>query len=53
MGYWQGDPRAAENFDKHFTSIPLDLTPGDAAVLANLRGDEFRDFSFANPLFPN
>ncbi|ELU18523.1 hypothetical protein CAPTEDRAFT_168196 [Capitella teleta] len=46
------DPRKAENFDKMFTRVPIRLTPVDDAVLhMNIRGDEFRGFTFFNPFF--
>lgn len=43
--------RRPENFDRHFTSIPVDLTPPDFGILGNLRGDEFDGFTFAYPFF--
>lgn len=46
-----GNERSTENFDRHFTSIPLELTPPDLSVLSNLRGNEFAGFSFVNPVF--
>lgn len=46
------DPRRAENFDKIFTRVPIRLTPVDTAVLeANMRGDEFSNFTYYNPYF--
>lgn len=48
MYLFQNDPRLAENFDKHFTSNPLELTPTDLKFLRNMQGDEFSGFSFVN-----
>ena len=48
----QTNPRKAENFDKMFTKVPLNLTPVESNVmLMNARGDEFQGFSFVNPYF--
>jgi len=50
------DPRKAENFDSQFKKLPISTTPPDATasyVLNNMKGDEFRGFSFVNQHFVN
>ena len=42
---------SAENFDPVFTSSRVSLTPADASIMKNLRGDEFRHFTYFNPSF--
>jgi len=45
------DPRKAENFDSQFKRLPMSATPPDETaryILNNLRGDEFKGFSFCN-----
>jgi len=48
------DPRKAENFDNQFKRLPMTSTPPDATakfILNNLKGDEFKGFSFYNEAF--
>jgi len=48
------DPRKAENFDSQFKNLPLSTTPPDTTatfILNNMKGDEFRGFSFVNQHF--
>lgn len=45
------NPKAAENFDPIFTNAKIDLTPPDLSIIKNMRGDEFRGFSFVNAQF--
>jgi len=45
------DPRKAENFDSQFKRLPMNKTPPDETakyILSNLRGDEFKGFSYYN-----
>lgn len=44
---------AAENFDPVFTNSRVTVTPADESIMKNLRGDEFRHFTFVNPSFGN
>ena len=39
------------NFDTDFTREDPKLTPTDKNVTANINQEEFKDFSFVNPLF--
>ena len=51
---FQSDPRKAENFDSQFKRLPMISTPPDATakfILNNLKGDEFKGFSFYNEAF--
>ena len=44
----------AENFDKQFKKLPLTCTPPDttaAYILANMKGNEFENFSYVNSQF--
>lgn len=45
------DGSAAENFDPSFTSSRVTLSPADETIMRNLRGDEFRHFTFVNTNF--
>lgn len=45
------DSVTAENFDPVFTSSHVTLTPADESIMKNLRGDEFRHFTFVNTSF--
>lgn len=46
------DPRETENFDSSFTSqMTVQLTPADPAIMENIRGDEFRYFTYLNSAF--
>ena len=45
------NPRLCENFDSVFTSAEPTLTPSDPTIINNLTGNEFRGFSYVNPLF--
>lgn len=45
------NPKAAENFDPIFTNSKITLTPPDLSIIKNMRGDEFRGFSFVNSEF--
>lgn len=42
------NPRAGENFDPVFTNAKTTLTPPDLSIISNMRGDEFKGFSFVN-----
>uniref|UniRef100_F1KWE3 Protein kinase C n=1 Tax=Ascaris suum TaxID=6253 RepID=F1KWE3_ASCSU len=44
---------STENFDPQFLKLPLKLTMPDWMVLSNLRGDEFRSFTYYNPEYFN
>ncbi|KHN76090.1 Protein kinase C-like 2 [Toxocara canis] len=44
---------STENFDPQFLKMPLKLTMPDWMVLENVRGDEFRSFTFYNPDYFN
>ncbi|KAI1301654.1 Protein kinase C, brain isozyme [Halotydeus destructor] len=41
-------PRSADNFDPVFTNAKIQLTPTDVGIIKNMRGDEFKGFSFIN-----
>ncbi|CAI2357624.1 unnamed protein product [Caenorhabditis sp. 36 PRJEB53466] len=43
--------RSTENFDHNFLKLPTKMTPPDWEVLENLKGDEFKGFSFVNPFY--
>ena len=50
----QSDPRKAENFDSQFKKLPMGKTPPDKTaeyIISNLKGDEFKGFSFLNTEF--
>ena len=52
--YFQSDPRKAENFDSQFKKLPMGKTPPDKTaeyIISNLKGDEFKGFSFLNTEF--
>jgi len=42
------DPRSTENFDTLFTKTNVTLTPADPSIMHNIRGDEFRHFTYVN-----
>ena len=42
---------SVDNFDPVFTRSDVDLTPADPSIMKNLRGDEFRHFTYFNPSF--
>lgn len=42
---------SVENFDPVFTSAHFSLTPADPSIMKNLRGDEFRHFTYLNSSF--
>lgn len=42
---------SAENFDPVFTNARVSLTPADPSIMKNLRGDEFRHFTYLNSSF--
>ena len=51
VSFFQSDPRKAENFDSQFKRLPMAKTPPDDTakyILKNMRGDEFKGFSFIN-----
>ena len=51
---FQSDPRKAENFDCQFKRLPMTSTPPDQTakfILNNLKGNEFKGFSFYNEEF--
>ncbi|VDK31854.1 unnamed protein product [Gongylonema pulchrum] len=46
-------PDSTENFDLQFRKLSISLSPCDVGVLLNLKGDEFRNFNFVNPYWPD
>lgn len=42
---------SVENFDPVFTNSRVCLTPADPSIMKNLRGDEFRHFTYLNSSF--
>ena len=52
----QTNPRLAENFDEQFKNLKVELTPRTADVemiIRDMRGDEFKGFSWTNSDFLN
>ena len=47
----QSDRRKAENFDKHFTKVPMRNTPTDSLIIQNMDSKAFRGFTYSNPYF--
>lgn len=45
------DARDTENFDTLFTKTQVTLTPADPSIMQNIRGDEFRHFTYFNSAF--